>query len=112
MCHSTSPHIRRYVDKSNVDRVDLNVPFDRIDRHSVDAALHPLAERAYIFIRLLLQLMKATVLAESSILYFIFSLGSLHYSDVFPSFYHFLSFHLSRCSFYINTFYKKINAFN
>jgi hypothetical protein len=29
------------------------------------------------------QLMKATVLAESSILYFIFSPGSLHYSDVY-----------------------------
>ena len=37
---------------------------------------------ANTLVSLFLQLMKATLLAESS-LYFIFSLGSLHYSDVY-----------------------------
>ena len=56
--------------------------------------------------------MKAIVLGSSSILYFIFSPGSLHYGNVYrhesgrchtlPFFYHFLSFHLSRFSFYTN----------
>ena len=68
--------------------------------------------------RLCLQLMKATVLAESSILYFIFSPDSLYYSDVyrfeqvgvahFPSFQHFLSFHLSRFSFYTKIYEKYV----
>ena len=61
-----------------------------------------------------LQMMKATILAESSILYFIFSTGSHHFSVVyrcefalFPSFYHFLSFHLSMFSFYNNSWLIK-----
>ena len=43
----------------------------------------PLATPANTLVSLLLQLMKATVLAESSILYFIFSLGSLCFGDVY-----------------------------
>ena len=39
MCRSTSPHILRYMDKSNIDRADLHMPIDRVVRHSVDAAL-------------------------------------------------------------------------
>ena len=38
-CRSTSPHILRYVDKSDIDRVNLHMPIDRFVRHSVDAAL-------------------------------------------------------------------------
>ena len=58
-----------------------------------------------------LQLMKAIVLAESSILYFIFSPRSLCYKDIYrhelgryrtlPLF---LTFHLSRFFFYMDTF--------
>ena len=39
VCRPTSPHILRYVDKSNIDRVDLHMPIDRVVRHSVDVAL-------------------------------------------------------------------------
>ena len=66
-----------------------------------------------------LQLVKTTVFAESCILYFIFSLGSLYYSDVYtresgrcrtiPFFLtFFLSFHLFRFSFCINIIYQEI----
>ena len=39
MCRSTSPHILRYVDKSNIDHVELHVLIDCVDQHSVDAAV-------------------------------------------------------------------------
>ena len=66
---------------------------------------------ANTFVILRIQMIKVTVLAESSILYFMFSPGSLRSSDVYrresgrcctlPFFLTFLSFHLSRFSFYI-----------
>ena len=70
----------------------------------------PLAAPANTLVSLHLQLMKATVLAEST-LYFIFSLGSLHSSDIYRwksgtcrTLPFFLTFYLSRFSFYIKTY--------
>ena len=69
----------------------------------------PLMASANTFVSLLLQLTKATMLAESS---FIFTPGFLHYGDVYrresgrcrtlPFFLTFLLFHFPRFSFYIN----------
>ena len=107
----SAANLKRHINKYfNPDSLLLSISGNLTRPPPPILPFFPIAPPANTLVSLRLQLMKATVLAES---YFIFSLGSTCYADVYrresrrcctlPFFLtYFLSFHLSRFSFYIN----------
>ena len=98
---SISLHILRYMDKSNIDCVDLHVPIDCVEQQSVDATLD-----SHI---LLWSLMNAI----ASFLHFVFCWSYIYDVTVFPHFGFCITFELSTvvfCCIYFEELFCSCNV--